>query len=494
MKNYILARLVKSIISIFVVVSIVIVMVYTLIPTSKVFQGDSAFLKLKGNAKTAYTYNKLEQLGYLDFESINEMCLASSDDFAACTDNGSDENLRVLSEYEANGYVIEMFATEGDTQASAYAYREYNPVELLVNFYSGLFVVDHSGKIQDVNNPDLERGYSIGTTPYGMPAIVCSGCDYKYQVYVDGNFPFIHQNIIRLEFGESFPTQSGVETLAVIGNGQGTFESIDQTFPTGQTASSPIDQTTCKYKPTLDHLDTQKFTDNYASCDLIFESPSMIETSYIFGISSLIIAYIIALPFAIAMARNKGKLIDKFGIAYINFLIAIPSLAFIFIMKYLGLSFGLPDKFPQYGFGDVRSYILPILILALLSTSNIMVWLRRYMIDQSNADYVKFAKAKGLSQKEIFSKHILKNAIIPIVNGIPSSVILAISGSVITETVFAIPGMGKMLPDAIKAANNNMVITLTFIFTALAIFSVFLGDILMTKVDPRIQLAAKGKK
>ena len=68
---------------------------------------------------------------------------------------------------------------------------------------------------------------------------------------------------------------------------------------------------------------------------------------------------------------------------------------------------------------------------------------------------------------------------------------MAISGAVITEAVFAIPGMGKMLPDAINGLNNNMVIALTFIFTTLSILSVLLGDILMTIVDPRISLNAK---
>ena len=116
------------------------------------------------------------------------------------------------------------------------------------------------------------------------------------------------------------------------------------------------------------------------------------------------------------------------------------------------------------------------------------------MIDQTNEDYVKFAKAKGLSRTEIFRHHVLRNAIIPIVNSLPSSVILCISGAFITETAFAVPGMGKMLPDAISQMNNNMVLCLTFLFTGLAILAVLVGDILMTVVDPRIQLTAKGGK
>ena len=323
---------------------------------------------------------------------------------------------------------------------------------------------------------------------------MCSGCEYKYQVYFDGSFPFIHQNVITLDFGTSYPTKTGIETLTVINGGQGNMESVEQTFPTGSTQKSPLIQHSCRYKAssTLDKMDKNKFTDNYALCDSSYDSPSMITTSYIFGISSLVIAYLISIPAGIYMARKKGKIADKIGIAYINFLSAVPSLAFIFIVKQIGQGFGFPDKFPQYGFGDIRSYILPILILALLNTSGLMMWTRRYMIDQSNADYVKFAKAKGLSESEIFNRHILKNAIIPIVNGIPGAIILCISGSVITESVFAIPGMGKMLPDSINLLNNNMVITLTFIYTTLSVFSVLAGDLLMTLVDPRIKLTEKG--
>ncbi|MGN1053734.1 MAG: ABC transporter permease subunit, partial [Erysipelotrichaceae bacterium] len=71
-------------------------------------------------------------------------------------------------------------------------------------------------------------------------------------------------------------------------------------------------------------------------------------------------------------------------------------------------------------------------------------------------------------------------------------IVLCISGSVITESVFAIPGMGKMLPDSINLLNNNMVITLTFIYTSLSVFSLLIGDLLMTVVDPRIKLTEKG--
>lgn len=492
MKKYVLVRILKSLVSICIVVSIVLVMVYQLIPVSQIFTNDTAYKKLAANQKTVYKYGKLEELGYLDYYSTGEMCKERSEDHDACIIPGSDENKRVLKSFEDEGYTIELLDKNDTLRGESIAYKYYNNFQLIGNFFSKLIKVDTKNAVKDPNNPNLERKHYLGKTPTGGLAIMCSGCEHKYQVFTDTHFPFIHQNVLKFEFGISYPTMQGLQTSEVINSGQGSVESFDQTFPTGSTQKSPIIQTTCKYKHNLDHLDEVKFTDHYANCEIKYDSPSMVQTSYFFGIVSLIISYLVALPAGIAMSRNKGKLVDKIGIVYINLLIAVPSLAFIFFLKYIGLGFGLPDRFPQLGFGNWRSYVLPIIILALLNTPSLMMWIRRYMIDQSNADYVKFAKAKGLSRKEIFNNHILKNAIIPIVNGIPASVVLCISGALITESVFSIPGMGKMLPDAINASNNNMVITLTFIFTTLSVFSVLIGDLLMTVVDPRIQLTAKG--
>ncbi len=509
MKKYVFWRVVRAIIAVFVVTSIAILMVFTMIPKDKIFQQDTAQMqKLAGKPDdmTNYKYSKWKQLGYLDYQRQAEMCNSASDNYKACMATTyttyvdeygyeqkeysySEEAEKVFGAYEAKGYTINYFLS-----GEAYAVKEYNGLEIIFNFYKNLIVVDNPWQVQDPDNPDLERSVYFGTDANGVPALMCSGCEHNYLIYFDSNFPFVHQNIVSMNFGLSYPTYSGEQTLGVINSNQGSLVSKEQKFPNGSSGTSPNNFHTCTYKmtSTLDHMDKQKFDDNYANCNSYYSDPSMVTTSYTFGVISLILAYAIALPAGIAMARNKGKWQDKLGIVYVNIMISLPSLAFIYFLKMIGFQFGMPDKFPVLGYGNIKSYILPIIILALLSTAQVIIWIRRYMVDQSNADYVKFARAKGLSQKEIFRKHILKNAIIPIVNGIPQSIILCISGSVITETVFAIPGMGKMLPDSIKAFNNNMVITLTFIFTALSIFSILIGDILMTVVDPRIQLTAKG--
>lgn len=87
-----------------------------------------------------------------------------------------------------------------------------------------------------------------------------------------------------------------------------------------------------------------------------------------------------------------------------------------------------------------------------------------------------------------------RNAMVPVVNSIPLSIVGVIVGATLTETVFAFPGMGKMLIDSVNVSNNNMVVALSFIFAGLSIAALLVGDLLMTLVDPRIKLDTKGGK
>ena len=489
MKRYILGRVIRSFFSIFAVVTIALVLVYTLTPRDNIFTTDTTYQKLKSaDDKIKYKYNTWESLGYLRFEEQKDLC-ANTSDYDACMVTDSDLLKEQVKKYESDGYTIQTYS-----DGKYYAYKDYSVPELVLNWFGRLIEVDHPWRMYDGHNENMERKVYIENDYNGLPAIKCAGCEHKYLVYMDGSFPFIHQNIVGLNFGISYPTFSGVDVTAVITQTQGNAKSQEVTFETGKSSSSAVNLHSCtyKYSELLDNIDKGKFNDNYANCSSNLQDPSMVTTSAIQGLIALLITYLFGIPAGMIMAANKGKWQDKLGTVYINIMSAVPSLAFIYFVRSIGMTLGLPDKFPVYGAHDVRSYIMPILILGLLSTGGQMLWIRRYMVDQSSSDYVKFARAKGLSNSEIFRTHILRNAIIPFVNGFPSAVIMTISGAVITETVFAIPGMGKMLPDSIKAYNNPMVIGLTFIFTAVSIFALLLGDLLVTVVDPRIQLQAKG--
>ena len=104
--------------------------------------------------------------------------------------------------------------------------------------------------------------------------------------------------------------------------------------------------------------------------------------------------------------------------------------------------------------------------------------------------YIKFARAKGLSQNYIMVRHVFRNAIVPIAINFPSDILLLISGGLITESLYSVPGMGGLLIQSIRALDNNLVQVLVLIFSTLSVFGVFLGDIFVSFVDPRIKLTA----
>ena len=160
--------------------------------------------------------------------------------------------------------------------------------------------------------------------------------------------------------------------------------------------------------------------------------------------------------------------------------------------KAIGGKLGLPTTFDMERPTNLM-YILPIVSLALPSIANLMKWLRRYMIDQMNSDYVKFARSGGLSESEIFRKHILKNAIIPVVHGIPGSVLGALTGAIITERVYMVPGIGNVLTEAINKYDNGVIVGVALFYALLSVTSFILGDVLMSVMDPRISFTSKAR-
>mgnify|MGYP000093768685 FL=1 len=109
-----------------------------------------------------------------------------------------------------------------------------------------------------------------------------------------------------------------------------------------------------------------------------------------------------------------------------------------------------------------------------------------------NKDYVKLAVAKGVNSKELMRKQIFRNAVVPLVQFIPTSFLLTVVGSIYVESLYSIPGMGGLLVKCIQSQDNTIVQALVLIYSALSIIGLILGDILMTFVDPRITFGKKG--
>jgi oligopeptide transport system permease protein len=113
------------------------------------------------------------------------------------------------------------------------------------------------------------------------------------------------------------------------------------------------------------------------------------------------------------------------------------------------------------------------------------------MIDEINKDYIKLARIKGLATKDIMVRHVLRNAFVPLAQYLPAVILMTIGGSLLVERFFSVPGMGPLLTDSINRYDVNVVQTVVILYSALSIMGVFLGDVLMMIVDPRITLTKK---
>lgn len=216
---------------------------------------------------------------------------------------------------------------------------------------------------------------------------------------------------------------------------------------------------------------------------------SKIGISMKIGLISMVVSLPLGMALGVLMARSKGGFADKLGNAYIVFIQAVPNAVyFIFIQLYGSDLFRVSMLYKET---EWTSLILPVISLALPSISSYAMWLRRYMVDETNKDYIKLARAKGVPNSTIWFRHVFRNSVVPMVNLIPGSILLTISGSIYVESLYSIPGMGGLLVDVIKRQDNNMVLALVVIFAVMSILGLLLGDLLMAVVDPRISFTKK---
>lgn len=137
------------------------------------------------------------------------------------------------------------------------------------------------------------------------------------------------------------------------------------------------------------------------------------------------------------------------------------------------------------------TWILPVISLSIGNIAYYAMWLRRYMVDESNKDYIRLARAKGVPSAAISRRHVFRNAFVPLVQYIPNSILLTLMGSLYVESLYSIPGMGGLLVTAIKLQDNTLVQALVLIYAVISILGLLFGDILMGIVDPRISFAKK---
>lgn len=525
MVKYLLKRLLHGLISVIIVVMVVMLLIYTLMNKELIFKSDPQFAKKQANQLETYKYETWEAYGYLDYVTYNEYLLdlvkkgeideetrSEVSGFAAKAESDKDAVKEYVdkftNEYEAKGYTVVRLDYDKKTKQKQvlFAYKDTSVLNRLGKYFLNLIHVDNIHYVENTTGEALEdTGISFtlydplynpdGENTVFAPAIMGYGTEHRYLLYFDGVFPFIHQNLVTINLGVSYSVNKGIDIYNTLMDRQDPNQNVTVAFPTGLVEESPRNLHTATYvKGTMaaTQVNEARFTDDYTNVKYYKQSFSKTGFSFIIGLISVLAAYVLGVPLGILMARKKDKLIDKIGTVYVIFIIAVPSLAYIFLFRELGGMAGLPKSFALED-STWLMYVLPIISLAMPSIANLMKWVRRYMIDQQNSDYVKFARSGGLSENEIFTKHILKNAIIPIVHGIPGSVLGALVGAIITESIYRVPGAGYLLTNAINAYDNGVIVGLTLFYAMLSILSLILGDILMAIVDPRISFTEKAR-
>lgn len=215
------------------------------------------------------------------------------------------------------------------------------------------------------------------------------------------------------------------------------------------------------------------------------------------GLISLAISLVAGLSLGILMARStrtRFKIGDRLGTVFIVLVQALPSAVYHILIQFIGSQSELGKSLGLKMLIDMNApvtYILPVISLAIGNIAYYAMWLRRYMVDESNKDYIRLARAKGVSSGAISRNHVFRNAFVPLVQYIPNSILLTLMGSLYVESLYSIPGMGGLLVTAIKMQDNTLVQALVLIYAVISILGLLFGDILMGIVDPRISFAKK---
>lgn len=210
------------------------------------------------------------------------------------------------------------------------------------------------------------------------------------------------------------------------------------------------------------------------------------------GLLAELISLALGLPLGIAMAkstRSRWKLWDKFGTVLIVIVQAVPSAVYHLLIQLYGSELlGVSMLFDESSW---LTWILPVFSLSIGNIVYYAMWLRRYMVDEANKDYIRLARAKGVPEGKISRTHVFRNAFVPLVQYIPNSILFTLMGSLYVESLYSIPGMGGLLVQVIKIQDNTMVQALVVIYAGISVIGLLLGDILMGLVDPRISFTKK---
>lgn len=204
------------------------------------------------------------------------------------------------------------------------------------------------------------------------------------------------------------------------------------------------------------------------------------------GVLAVLIILIIGIPFGVLSALKQNSAIDYVIMIIATIGVTIPSFVLgTFIMYIFGEKL---SWIPAGGLESWKGYIGPVIALAGFSIAYVMRLTRSSMLEVLRQDYIRTARANGLSKWSIIGKHALKNALIPVVTYVGPMIASILTGSFVVEKIFAIPGMGKYFVESVTNRDYTIIMGMTIFYAAIYIVMVFIVDIAYAYIDPRIKL------
>ena len=201
---------------------------------------------------------------------------------------------------------------------------------------------------------------------------------------------------------------------------------------------------------------------------------------------AVLVALCVGIPLGCLSAFNRGKTADNIILVLATCGIAIPSFISSVILLY---TFGSKLKIlPTVGLNTLSSYIMPVTALAIYPSAYITRLMRSSLLDVMGQDYIRTARAKGLSNFKTLFKHALRNAILPVVTYVGPMLASLMTGSFVVEKIFTVPGLGREFVSAITNRDYTMIMGTTIVLATLVILANVIVDILYKVIDPRIKL------
>lgn len=199
--------------------------------------------------------------------------------------------------------------------------------------------------------------------------------------------------------------------------------------------------------------------------------------------SGLIVLFGIAAGILAALRQNR--FVDRFLMVLSTLGSTIPS--FVFATLYLFLFSKILGLVPSFGVKPWTGYIGPVLVTSVFSMAFVTRLMRTSMIEELNQDYIRTARAKGISEFKVVAKHAMRNAILPVVTYVGPMIAMVVTGSFVIEKVFGIPGIGSLFTSSVLTRDYTLIMGITVFFSVFLVFCTLVVDILYVFVDPRIK-------